>query len=373
MKELNIGASLIQNRRRRGITQEMLARYLGVSKASVSKWETGTTYPDITILPKLATFFHISIDELIGYEPQMTKEDIRTLYRQLCRDFSEKPFEEVTANCREIVKKYFSCPPLLFQIGCLYANHCTLAGSPERFSGILEEAVELFIRVREESRDVALQAQAVNLESFCLLQLGRSSEALSLLSPATSLLMMPEPLIASAYRMQGKIPEAKRTLQAGMYQSILALINLLVPYLELCGEDETAFAETCARILTLAEAFRLETLHPGILLTVYLNIAQQHARRGNEEAVFSTLECYANLALSGVHSLKLHGDSYFNLLDDWLEENLALGNDLPRDETAIRKSITDSIAANPVFAPFAGSTRFQNIIRRLKNGREDLL
>ena len=95
MKELNIGRILIENRHKRGITQEDLAEYMGVSKASVSKWETATTYPDITLLPRLASYFNISIDELIGYEPQMTRADIRRLYRQISRDFSAKPFEEV--------------------------------------------------------------------------------------------------------------------------------------------------------------------------------------------------------------------------------------------------------------------------------------
>ena len=61
MKELKIGRILVEHRRRRNITQEELAEYIGVSKASVSKWETATTYPDITLLPQLATFFNISI------------------------------------------------------------------------------------------------------------------------------------------------------------------------------------------------------------------------------------------------------------------------------------------------------------------------
>lgn len=52
---------------------------MGVSKAAVSKWETGLSYPDITLLPVLAAYFNISIDELMGYEPQMGKEDIRKL------------------------------------------------------------------------------------------------------------------------------------------------------------------------------------------------------------------------------------------------------------------------------------------------------
>lgn len=373
MKELNIGANLIQNRRRRGITQEELAEYMGVSKASVSKWETGATYPDITLLPRLATFFNISIDDLIGYEPQMTKEDIRRLYRQLCRDFSEKPFEEVMEHCREIAKKYFACAPLLFQIGSLYVNHCMLAGPPEKISLIMEEALELFIRVREESRDVTLQTQAMNMEAFCLIQLGRSDEVLSLLSTHEMPMMSPEPLLASAFQMKGSLTEAKRTLQVGMYQTVLSLLGLLLPYMGLCGDNNTSFEESRRRILAVAEIFDLKTLHPGTLLSVYIYIAQEFTKRGNEEQALTMLDSYADLVLSDIYPLKLHGDSYFNLLDDWLEDNLALGSDLPRDESVVRKSMITSVSDNPVFSPLVNNTRFQNIIRRLRNGAEDTI
>ena len=50
MKEINLGRVLIENRHKRGITQEELAEYIGVSKAAVSKWEIGMTYPDISLL-----------------------------------------------------------------------------------------------------------------------------------------------------------------------------------------------------------------------------------------------------------------------------------------------------------------------------------
>ena len=63
------------------------------------------TYPDITLLPQLATYFNISIDELIGYEPQMTEEQIRVLYRKLAADFSTQPIEQVRKQCQEITKK----------------------------------------------------------------------------------------------------------------------------------------------------------------------------------------------------------------------------------------------------------------------------
>ena len=156
MKEVNLGSVIIANRRKHGITQDELAEYIGVSKASVSKWETGTTYPDITLLPRLAAFFDISIDELMDYKPQMEREEIRKLYRQLSHDFSEKPLEEVLVHCRELSKKYFSCPPLLFQIGSLYANHHMLAGNQEQSLRILNDAKALFIRVREITDDAEL-------------------------------------------------------------------------------------------------------------------------------------------------------------------------------------------------------------------------
>ena len=62
MKEIHLGRILSENRRRKGITQDELAEFMGVSKAAVSKWETESTYPDILLLPRLAAYFDMSID-----------------------------------------------------------------------------------------------------------------------------------------------------------------------------------------------------------------------------------------------------------------------------------------------------------------------
>lgn len=56
-------------RKNKGIGQQDLAEVLGVSFQSVSKWETGTTMPDITLLPSIAEYFDISVDELLGLKP----------------------------------------------------------------------------------------------------------------------------------------------------------------------------------------------------------------------------------------------------------------------------------------------------------------
>ena len=55
-------------RQNKGVTQEHLGDALGISSQAVSKWENESALPDIFLLPKLADYFGISIDELMGYK-----------------------------------------------------------------------------------------------------------------------------------------------------------------------------------------------------------------------------------------------------------------------------------------------------------------
>lgn len=82
---LRIGENIKRLRRERNLTQETVAAHLGVSFQSVSKWERGDGYPDITMLPSLASYFGVSVDELIGID-EIAKsekyEEINRLWRE---------------------------------------------------------------------------------------------------------------------------------------------------------------------------------------------------------------------------------------------------------------------------------------------------
>lgn len=64
--KLLIGHNLRKYRREKGLTQEEVATHLGVSYQAVSKWERDEGYPEITMLPSLANYLGITVDELIG-------------------------------------------------------------------------------------------------------------------------------------------------------------------------------------------------------------------------------------------------------------------------------------------------------------------
>lgn len=60
-----LGTRIGDYRKRKGIKQDQLAEYMGVSTQAVSKWENDLSCPDITLLPQLANFFNLTIDELL--------------------------------------------------------------------------------------------------------------------------------------------------------------------------------------------------------------------------------------------------------------------------------------------------------------------
>ncbi len=66
--QLKLGEKIRELRRRRGVTQEELADALGISPQAVSRWETSGAYPDMEMIPPVANFFGITIDELFGYD-----------------------------------------------------------------------------------------------------------------------------------------------------------------------------------------------------------------------------------------------------------------------------------------------------------------
>lgn len=92
-------------RKKKGITQEELAKVLGVSNQAVSKWESGQCCPDIELLPALAEHFDVSMDELFGYTRLNSKSysKERDFVFELRKKFASLPEEDVFESAYRLV------------------------------------------------------------------------------------------------------------------------------------------------------------------------------------------------------------------------------------------------------------------------------
>ena len=116
-----IGKNIKQFRQEKHIKQETLAEAVGVSSQAVSKWETGASDPDIAILPSLAAYFGVSIDELFEVPHAEEMERIgNMLYAQ--RRINPKTFDRTVEYLEHRIKDEPDDTEALTALAALY-NH----------------------------------------------------------------------------------------------------------------------------------------------------------------------------------------------------------------------------------------------------------
>ena len=361
---ISIGSNIYKLRKEARLTQDDLASYLGVTKASVSKWETGQSYPDIELLPRIAAYFGISVDELMGYEPQLSKSDIGRECARLRQAFASEPFERAHAHCQQLVRDYYSCYPLLAQIAVLYLNHLNLVEGAER-EKLAEEALGLCRRVRRNSTasvDVRL-AEAVG--ASLLLATDKPQAAIEELGETIGFDMGADVLLANAYSAMGQIDEADKTLQGALFQSLTLCLNRLAQMAVLYAAEPEKLAITHERALGLIDVFEFEDVFLNTA-AVHQAFAMAYIMGGNAQRALDCLEDYERACRKLEFPLRLHGDDFFDKAEAWLEDVNDIGTNAPSDDALIKKNMVEGVAANPAFAALVDEPRFKHVVKSLQ-------
>ena len=104
--ELYIGQNLKNLRKAKNLTQEEVAKHLGISFQSVSKWERNDGYPDITMLPALAHYYGVTIDELIGMNALDSEQALEAINKQWEENRSNNNHSANVQLMRDALKSY---------------------------------------------------------------------------------------------------------------------------------------------------------------------------------------------------------------------------------------------------------------------------
>ncbi|URZ18325.1 helix-turn-helix domain-containing protein [Clostridium felsineum] len=361
MRDLNIGIKISSKRKEKRITQEELADFLGVTKPAISKWESGQTYPDITLLPLIASYFNTTIDELIGYEPQLSKNDIRLLYSRLAENFSSKPFEEIYDKCIEYQKRYYSCFELQLNIALILINHSSLG---QNTSAIISKASNILQHVIDDSDNITIEGKAIFLQSYCFLILKKPDSVIKNLNYTENLHLNPEILLSSAYQMKGDNKKAISILQNYIYECIIGIVNACPNLMMLYSTEREKAYKWADAIIKIEDVLNISKINPSPNLSLLITAANISMMNNDTDKAIDFLEKYVDTALNpNMFPIKLKSNDFFDSLDD-LFNSLDLGTTPPRNDKVIKEDIK-KLLIEPIFEPLKSNENYIRLVKRI--------
>ena len=162
-------ANLKKYRIAKDLTQEEVAEFLGITAQSVSKWERGESYPDITFLPALANIFETSVDLLIGMDAIRAEETRYNIHKTAVEYQKNGEYDKAEKTYREALLTYPNMPGMILGLAG------TLA-----LKGDTEEAIELTERGLPLSANEKQKATLRAALCFLYLKAGREDKAVRL-------------------------------------------------------------------------------------------------------------------------------------------------------------------------------------------------
>jgi transcriptional regulator with XRE-family HTH domain len=174
--QIRIGENLRKLRIKNELTQEKLAEVFGVSPQAISRWENNTTYPDVTMLPSIANYYNVSIDELMGMDEIRNVEKINSTFSLVHEYESKGMVDEAIQVLRAAIKVYPSNCGFLSEL----ALALTLKSNTDTEYELVNEAIALSERVLLNSTNEKLRSTTKANLCFLYLKANKDEKAIKL-------------------------------------------------------------------------------------------------------------------------------------------------------------------------------------------------
>ena len=129
------------------LTQEDVAEYLGITAQSVSKWERGESYPDITFLPALANIFETSVDLLMGMDTIRAEETRYNIHKKAVAYQRSGDYDMAEKTYRDALLIYPNKPGMILGL----ASTLALKGNTDEAIELMERGLPLSINEKQKS------------------------------------------------------------------------------------------------------------------------------------------------------------------------------------------------------------------------------
>nr|WP_302019972.1 helix-turn-helix transcriptional regulator [uncultured Acetatifactor sp.] len=310
--EINLKDTLRNLRRAKNITQETLADYLGITPQSVGKWERGEGYPDITMLPKIAIYFDVTVDELLDVSRARIEERIQA-YRDESMEcvyagdterniaLWEKAYGEFPNDCR-VMSNLMGALQMIQEWKI-----------PQE---VTDRMVSLGERILQESRDTKLREDAISALCYTYKRVGDDEKALHYANMGGSLHCTKEVLVSFAQEGEEGIAATQEYIRSMLERVAFSAGCDLLRKGDYSTEERIHVYEFCIKLLKLPVSEEDAKLYADDVARFYQMIAWQYAYGENAE---KTLEALENMTKYAVIASEDGAGNYRGLLVNRLE------------------------------------------------------
>ena len=248
---MNIGSKIKELRKKRGITQEQLANAVGISFQAVSKWENNIALPDIALMPLLANYFGVSMDELFDFSLLEMENEIKKIVEN-AYEYRESDPEKSRQILEDGLKVYPENDILLNNLLYVIAD--------------ADETIEIASRLAEKTRLDEVKYDALRFLAYAYKKKGDLKSAESAIEQIPEIYFTK--LTEMAYLLEGEPKFRAAEKQKWIsFENLLQMMWKLAECYEADGDIQKAIDET-------EKALKLIPIldHPNfVIYTEYFN------------------------------------------------------------------------------------------------------
>ncbi|MBR5337098.1 MAG: helix-turn-helix transcriptional regulator [Lachnospiraceae bacterium] len=371
MNTLHIAENILKLRHGKRITQEEVAKYLGVTKASVSKWENAQSIPDVMLLPQLAAFFGVTVDELLGYESQLTDNQIEIIYNELMAGFNSGDVKDTFVLANAYIRNHYSCHRFLTRMAGLFITHINFLETREERNAILDQTKKMCLSVLSESVSQKDRRTALSVMCMADLLLSKPDHVIDTLAPlydADGMLYPDTDLLIQAYQDAGRSEDANSFAQVCMFTNLMNQVSTAIGYLSVNLGNAPVAKETIIRTADLIKVYHVSALNPDLTARFFCVAALFYASVNNATETLRFLDLYSeSVDMLFYDGITFSGDKYFDRIDRWISDNLKSDN--PRSARLHPDDVL-SILDNPAFDIVKQSPEIKKIRERIERAIE---
>lgn len=294
MGKLQIGEIISRLRKERQITQEQLGKYIGVSTAAVSKWEMGNSYPDIELLPVLASFFGVSIDKLLNYRIQLSEEEVMDIFKKCEELLAGKDMEKGIELGKKYIEKYSSSYFLKLRIGFLYNMYSWRCKDKAEEDKMEDYAKELFEDIEKNCSDRDITEQALYALSSIYSSRGEDDRAVGVLNKINKSEYQVDFMLANIYlKKKDTLNKGRKILQGQLWKDIFYVSLILMCLAKSYCEDKNNLKLVEKYLNTAVDIKRAFSPEAEAVLGLhieYMNFANVYLKMGQNEKALGMLE-----------------------------------------------------------------------------------